>query len=135
MTALVEPASASTAVIALSNEEAFRMSLGLRSSQTISTIRRPERFAILGWFESTAGIELAPGREKPSVSAMLVIVEAVPIVMQVPGERAIPFSISCQAFRSMLPALRSDQYFITSEPLPRTWPCQLPRSMGPAGTN
>src|SRR5580658_2846593 len=120
MTALVEPASASTAMIALSKDEVFKMSLGLRSSHTISTIRRPEKLAILGWFESTAGIELAPGKEKPSTSATLVMVEAVPMVMQVPGERAIPFSISCQDWRSMLPARRSDQYFITSEPLPRT---------------
>src|ERR1700692_804041 len=120
MTALVEPARASRAVIALSKDEAFKMSLGLRSSQTISTIRRPERFGILGWVEATAGIELAPGREKPRTSATLVMVEAVPMVMQVPGERAIPFSISCQAWRSMLPARRSDQYFMTSEPLPRT---------------
>src|SRR5439155_22982380 len=97
MTALVEPASASTAVIALSKEAALKMSLGLRSSQTISTIRRPERFAILGWFESTAGIELAPGREKPRTSATLVMVEAVPMVMHVPGERAMLSSISYQA--------------------------------------
>ena len=39
--ALVEPPSASTVVIALSNAAAVRMSRGFRSSQTISTMRRP----------------------------------------------------------------------------------------------
>ena len=34
----------------------------------------------------------------------------------------------------MVPARRSSQYFHTSEPEPSTWPCQLPRSIGPAGT-
>ena len=42
---------------------------------------------------SAAGMEAAPGRVSPSTSAMVVIVEAVPIVMQVPGERAIRFHV------------------------------------------
>ena len=50
------------------------------------------------WRESGAGIEAAPGRVKPSASAALVMVEAVPMVMQWPGERAMPCSISCQSF-------------------------------------
>ncbi len=33
----------------------------------------------------------------------------------------------------MLPARFSSQYFQVSEPEPSTWPCQLPRSIGPAG--
>ena len=36
------------------------------------------------WPESAAGIELAPGSVSPSASAIAVIVEAVPIVMQWP---------------------------------------------------
>ena len=39
-------------------------------------------------------MEAAPGSVTPSASAALVIVDAVPIVMQCPGERAMPFSIS-----------------------------------------
>lgn len=39
---------------------------------------------------SAAGIDLAPGRLSPRASAIAVIVEAVPMVMQVPAERAMP---------------------------------------------
>ena len=50
--------------------------------------------AITACRESAAGIEAAPGSVTPSASAALVMVDAVPIVMQWPGERAMPFSIS-----------------------------------------
>jgi hypothetical protein len=63
-----------------------------------------------------------------------IMVAAVPMVMQVPAERAMPSSISNQLASSSWPARRSSQYFQTSVPLPSTRPCQLPRSMGPAGT-
>ena len=69
----------------------------------------------------------------PSASAMMVIVEAVPMVMQVPAERAIPASISFHCCSVMLPASFSAQYFQTSEPEPRMRPPKWPRSMGPAG--
>ena len=46
----------------------------------------------------------------------------------------MPFSISSQSSSVMLPARFSSQYFQTSEPEPRILPCQLPRSIGPAGT-
>ena len=64
---------------------------------------------------------------------MLIMVAAVPIVMQVPNERAMPFSISDQSSSLMRPARFSSQYFHTSEPEPSCWPRQLPRSIGPAG--
>ena len=60
----------------------------------MSTMRFPVRVAITAWRESAAGIEAAPGNVMPSASAALVMVEAVPIVMQWPGERAMPCSIS-----------------------------------------
>ena len=91
--------------------------------------------AITACRESAAGIEAAPGRVTPSASAALVIVEAVPMVMQCPGERAMPFSISCQSCWVMFPARSSAQYFQTSEPDPRVVPPQCPRSIGPAGRN
>ena len=85
------------------------------------------------WRESGAGMEAAPGSVRPSASAALVMVEAVPMVMQWPGERAMPCSISCQSFSVMLPARSSAQYFHESEPEPSVAPPQLPRSIGPAG--
>ena len=74
-----------------------------------------------------------PGSTKPSTSAALVIVDAVPIVMQWPGERAMPFSIPVHSSWVMLPQRSSAQYFHVSEPLPSTTPFQSPRSIGPAG--
>jgi len=77
-----------------------------------------------GWFESGAGIDEAPGSVMPSDSAMAAMVEAVPMVMQVPKERAMPFSISPHSASLMLPARFSAQYFHTSEPEPRVLSCQ-----------
>jgi hypothetical protein len=96
-------------------------------------MRRPLISATRGWFASAAGTEAAPGRVRPSVSATEVIVDAVPIVMQCPNERAMPSSTSRQSPSVMLPARSSAQYFQVSLPEPRGSPCQLPRSIGPAG--
>ena len=67
--------------------------------------------AMRTWFESAAGIDDAPGNVIPSASASAVMVDAVPIVMQKPGERAMPFSMSFQSSAVMLPAQRSVQNF------------------------
>ncbi len=69
----------------------------------------------------------------PRASLMAVMVEAVPMVMQKPGERAMPSSTPFHSSSVTTPAQRSAQYFQTSVPLPRILPSQLPRSMGPAG--
>ena len=74
-----------------------------------------------------------PGSDIPSASVTLAIVEAVPIVMHVPNERAMPSSISPHARSSMTPARFSFQYLQTSVPLASGCPHQLPRSIGPAG--
>ena len=71
----------------------------------------------------------------PSASTAAVMVEAVPMVMQWPGERAMPSSTPCQSSSVILPARSSAQYFQVSDPEPSVLPFQLPRSMGPAGTN
>src|SRR5882672_7490198 len=118
MAALVEPPQASTQVTALSNEEGVRRFFGVASSHTISTARFPVAVAIFAWWESAAGIDAEPGSARPSASAAEVMVDAVPIVMQWPGERAIPSSISSHCSSLTLPARFSAQYFHTSEPLP-----------------
>ena len=135
MIAFVEPPIASTVVIALRKAVRVRMCESFTSSHTMSTIRRPVCAAIAACRESAAGIDAAPGRVTPSASTALVIVDAVPIVMQCPGERAIPFSISCQSCWVITPARRSAQYFQVSEPDPSVLPPQFPRSIGPAGMN
>ena len=93
--ALVEPPSASTAVIALSNARCVEDVARLAGPPTPS-----RRCACRSASPSARGanrapgIDAAPGSVRPSASAALVIVEAVPIVMQWPGERAMPSSIS-----------------------------------------
>ena len=122
------------AVTAFSNAAVVMMSVGLRSAQTISTMRRPLALAMRACSESAAGIEEAPGSVIPMASAAAAIVDAVPMVMQVPNERAMPSSTPLSSASSMLPARHSAQYFQMSLPLPSVVPRQLPRSIGPAGT-
>jgi len=133
MTELVEPPQATTQVTALSKDEAVSRLFGVASSQTNSTARLPVAVAIFGWCESAAGIEAAPGSVRPNASTADVMVDAVPMVMQCPGERAIPSSISSQSCSVIVPARSSAQYLRESLPEPSTCPCQLPRSIGPAG--
>ena len=78
--------------------------------------------AMRAWFESAAGMEAAPARVRPRVSATEVMVEAVPMVMQVPTERAMPPCMPSHSSSETLPARRSSQYFQPSEPLPRMRP-------------
>src|ERR1700733_5489552 len=84
MIALVEQPIAIATVIAFSNALRLWILFGVRSSQTISTIRRPDSEAIRMWPASAAGIDDAPGKVMPIDSAIAVMVEAVPMVMQVP---------------------------------------------------
>ena len=60
----------------------------------------------------------APGSIMPSASVIAARVEAVPIVMQVPGDRAMPSSSCRQTQLSRQPACRCAQNFQTSVPLP-----------------
>ena len=69
----------------------------------------------------------------PSDSAIDIIVEAVPITMQVPADRAKPDSRLFQSSSDRLPARRSACSLNTSVPEPRVLPRQWPRSMAPAG--
>ena len=82
MNALVDPPRASTVATPSSNASRVRMPAGVRSSQTIFTIRAPVADAIRWCAESTAGMEAAPGTVMPRASAAEVMVDAVPIVMQ-----------------------------------------------------
>ena len=50
----------------------------------MATMRRPHCADMRMWFESAAGMELAPGSVSPRASAMAVMVLAVPMVMQCP---------------------------------------------------
>ena len=67
-------------------------------------MRSPQVVAMRVWAESMAGMLLAPGRVKPKASTMLVMVDAVPMVLQVPGARVMRLSKCCSSAASILPA-------------------------------
>ena len=90
MMALVEPPIAMCTVMAFSNAAGVRILAGVRSSHTMSTMRRPACAHMRGWAASAAGSDEAPGSVRPSASAIAIMVAAVPMVMQVPNERAMP---------------------------------------------
>src|SRR4051794_15472747 len=122
MTALVEPPKAKTTVIAFSKDSRVNGDAGS------DTIRRPAATAIRGWSLSAAGIDAAPGMVTPSASTAEVMVDAVPIVMQWPGDDAIRSSTSSHSASVIFPARSSAQYFQTSDPEPRVDPRQFARS-------
>ena len=65
MMALVEPPIAMCTLMALSNAAAVRIFSGVRSSHTMSTMRRPATPHMRGWLASAAGIDDAPGSDRP----------------------------------------------------------------------
>ena len=58
----------------------------------------------------------------PSASAAEVMVDAVPMVMQCPGDRAMPDSRSASSQSPISPARASSQNFHWAVPLPTVWP-------------
>ena len=68
---------------------------------------RPQAFAMRIWLASGAGIDDAPGNVKPMASAIDVMVDAVPMVMQWPYDRAMPSSTSVQSCLVIFPARSS----------------------------
>ena len=127
MTALVEPPSARTTRTAFSKDSRDSGGSGR------STIRRPAATAMRGWSESAAGIDAAPGSVNPRASTADVIVDAVPIVMQWPGEDAIRSSTDSQSASVIRPARSSSQYFQTSEPTPASCRASARGASGPRG--
>src|SRR5581483_12259937 len=83
---------------------------------------------------SGAGIAAFPGSPTPSVSTMLAMVEAVPIVLQWPCERDMHDSASKKSSRESLPARTISDICQTPVPEPRSWPRHLPDSIGPPDT-
>ena len=121
-TALVEPPIAPLVRIAFSKARLVITSEGFRSSFTISTIRRPESWAITRRRESTAGIAALPESAMPRASAMLAMVEAVPIVLQVPDERLIEASASRNSACVISPAFTASENFHRWVPEPTRSP-------------
>jgi hypothetical protein len=114
-----------------SNASRVMMSDGVRPSSTISTIRRPVRYAMRARSRCGAGIAAHPGRLIPSASARAFIVVAVPIVLQCPGEGAEDATSSMNSASSISPAASISRAFHTIVPEPVRWPWYQPLSMGP----
>ena len=122
ITALVDPPIAALVRIAFSNASRVRMSDGFRSSFTICTIRRPDICAITRRRESTAGIAALPDSAMPSASAMLAMVDAVPIVLHDPALRDIDASASANSAIVISPAFTASENFHRCVPDPTRSP-------------
>ena len=105
-----------------------------RSSCTISTMRRPAMRASTLRRESTAGMAALVGRPMPSASTIDAIVDAVPIVMQWPGERDMHDSTSSMSAGFISPVFSISVTFHTIVPEPISVPRYLPFSIGPPET-
>ena len=68
--------------------------------------------------ESTAGIAALCGKDIPSASTILPIVDAVPIVIQLPLDRLIEISASTKSSSVINPAVKSASSFHTPVPDP-----------------
>src|SRR5665213_4590514 len=88
MGALVEPPMAELTRMALMKASLVRMSEGLRSAATISTMARPVRYAHSARSRCGAGIAAEPGSDMPSASVSEFMVLAVPMVLQKPTDGA-----------------------------------------------
>ena len=120
--------------IAFSNAARVMMSDGFRSSLTIWTIRRPVICAMVRRRESTAGIAALPESAIPSASAMLAMVLAVPLVLQVPVDRLIDASASRNSSCVISPAFTASENFHKCVPEPTRSPRNQPLSIGPPVT-
>ena len=104
------------------------------SWRTSSTMRRPAIWASTPRRESTAGMAALSVRPMPSASTMLAMVEAVPMVMQLPAERLCPCSAAMMSSTVSLPAFNSSKTRQTWVPEPMASPRKLPFSIGPPET-
>ena len=84
-TALVEPPSACSALMALRSEGSVTKRAGVSPRRARSTMRRPACSPSWRRRESAAGMSALPGRAMPSVSQIAAMVDAVPMTPQWPG--------------------------------------------------
>ena len=124
-TALVEPPSAMTTVIAFSNASMVMIWRAVIPRRSISTTASPLRWANPSRRRSTAGGAAEPGRDMPSASATEAIVLAVYMPPQAPSPGQIARSIRSTSSRVILPARQAPtaskaSMIVTS--WPSTWP-------------
>ena len=130
MIAFVDPPTAASTVIARSNPEGVSNDEGRTSSDTRSTIRRPASSASTSCRGEPDARTAEPGSVMPSVSAMIAIVDAVPIVLHAPSPR--PRQVSGHPGHSRLAGEQGRAVTAAGQPAPD--PVQLRRDLSPAGS-
>ncbi len=124
-TALVEPPSAITTVMAFSNASLVMIWRAVIPSRSSPTTASPERWANPSRRRSTAGGAADPGRLMPMASATAAMVLAVYMPPQAPSPGQIARSILSTCSRLILPARQAPtaskaSMIVTS--WPSTWP-------------
>ena len=95
MIAFVDPPMAARAAIALLKPAPVSTAEGRCPAAAMATIRRPAASALAVSRGSPVAATAVPGSIMPSVSAMIAMVDAVPIVLQ--GPRPCPRHVSSRA--------------------------------------
>lgn len=107
ITALVEPPMAMETRMAFSKAAGFMICEGRMASWAMRTAWRPLISASCRRRLSGAGMAALPGRAIPRASAMLAMVEAVPMTMQLPAERQMASSTAPYSSGVIVPARSS----------------------------
>ena len=100
----------------------------------MATMRWPDIWLMTLRRASTAGIAALPGKARPNASIMQAMVDAVPIVLQLPGDRLIAASDARKSSAFMRPAFTSSLRRNMSVPDPSFSPRNMPESIGPPDT-
>ena len=130
-TAFVDPPTAASATIALWNDARVMTEEMVRPCCTSSTASRPDSCAPSSSRLSGAGVPASPGIVMPSASAMMLMLDAVPMVLQWPRLRIIDDSDRRNSSADRVPARTSSLRRQTSVPQPRACPRKVPFSIGP----
>ena len=134
-TALVEPPTAPSTTPALRKPALVRIRSGVNPSAAISTILRPERVPTRRRSPLGAGAVADPGTARPSTSAMMASVDAVPMTMHVPPVGASTRVAASISASLTSPALRPAHMRRQSVHAPTRSPRQCEAIIGPATTS
>ena len=130
-TALVDPETAIRTRNAFSTDFSVMISEGLIGLLSMLTAALPDSSAATSLSAATAGIAAVPGSDMPNTSAIMAIVEAVPITAQVPAVEANLTSTRSISSLSISPARYRLQKRLQSVQAPSRSPRWRPVLMGP----
>ena len=134
MIAFVEPPTAASTVIALAKPAGAIKTEGRTDERTMDTIRCPAASASSDCRGSPEASTADPGSASPSVSAMIAIVDAVPIVLHAPRPWPRQFSSLAHAASSSAPPRRESYSRHKAVPLPSGEPSNKAGTRNPPVT-